>query len=134
MPWLSAFLKEMYISAKERTAIELRVLVHCVWIAGVYDQVNLGSLACMEEICRRISQLVEAYSVDPNRPNWTAVKHVISSSSVGNVVPNSLRSYAHRLVKDEVEVENLRQKASQFGGSAPSSVAEGLPGAKGEGK
>ena len=38
--WLSHFLKEFDIGSKERTAIELKTLVRCLWLSGVHDQLN----------------------------------------------------------------------------------------------
>ena len=40
MIWLSQFLKGFDIGSKERTAIELKTLVRCLWLSGVYDQRN----------------------------------------------------------------------------------------------
>ena len=40
MAWLSQFLKVCDIGSKERTAIELKILVRCLWLSVVYGQLN----------------------------------------------------------------------------------------------
>ncbi len=99
-------LKEHDIWTKERTAIELRCLTRAIYLPGVYDQVNGPSLACIEELCRRVSQLIEAYSSgDGTRPNW------------------ALRAYALPKSKEQVELENLRARAA---GVVPVQVTDNL--------
>ncbi len=113
MRWLAAFLKEFDIAAKERTAIELRTLCRALWLNGVYDQCNTPALASMEELSRRLCQIVEAYvsAGTGKTPNWTSVKHFTTVHTTGSVVPGTLRTFAHKKVKDEVEAENLRLRA-----------------------
>ena len=89
------------------------MLIRSVWLAVTYDQLNVGALASFEEICRRIAQLVEAYeSSVGGKPNFSGVKHMSASSAKVSVVPSELRSFAMRLSKEEVEVENLRIRAA----------------------
>ena len=115
MRWLNSFLKEFEIGAKERTAIELRCLIRAIHIGGVYDQLNSPSLASVEELSRRVCQLIEAYaSGDANKPNWASVKHFTATSSLTSVVPSSLRTYALGKAKDEVIKDSLR---ARLGGS-----------------
>ena len=100
MVWLSNFFKEFAIGNKERTATEMRVLVRAIWLSGVYDQVNGPALACIEELARRVSQLVEAYSSGAaGKPNFTSVKHFASVYSSANIVPSELRSFARQKCK-----------------------------------
>ena len=54
MTWLSHFLKEFDRGSKERTAVELKTLVRCLWLSGVYDQFNAPNFCCLEEITRRV--------------------------------------------------------------------------------
>ena len=77
MAWLSQILKEFDTGSKERTAIELEALVRCLWLSGVYDQLNGPNLCCLEEITRRGCQLVEAHESGAHgKPNWASVKVV----------------------------------------------------------
>ena len=76
LAWLSSFSKEHDIGSQERTAIEMTTLCRCIWLSGTYDCLNGPSLACIEEIVRRLSQLTEANSVGSHgRPNFQSVKH-----------------------------------------------------------
>ena len=142
MVWLSNFLRDMAINIKERTAIELRTLVRAVWLFGTYDQVNGPSLAGVEELCRRICQLVEAYHAGEGtgKPNWASVKHMTSQHSTSNVVPTIFRTFAHKKCKEEVEIENLRLRASNAtpvplgGDDDPSSSLPFVPRAKAKSK
>ena len=113
MLWLNTFLNEFGVNTRERTAIELRTLVRAVWLSGVYDCLNGPSLACVEELIRRICQNVEAYhSGSDGRPTWSATKYFTTNCSASLLVPSELRSYAHKKCKEEVEAEKLRVKAS----------------------
>ncbi len=91
----------------------MTVLVRAMHFSGVYDNLNGPSLASIEELCLRLSQLIEAYSAgEAGRPSWHSVKHFTSSASSNNIVPTTLRTYALRKTKEEVELENLRLRAS----------------------
>ena len=104
----------------------MTVLTDAIFFAGTYDQLNLASLACFETLCLRVAQLVEAYAGgDPSRPNWAGVKHFHLAAGPLNVVPKVLRSHAHRLAKEEVEIENLRIKAAGGKGVAADVGEEG---------
>ena len=86
--WLSQFLKVFDMGSKERTAVELKTLVRCLWLSGVDDQLNAPNLCCLEEItgvCINLSRLTradpEACSVDASgyiavwsTENWIFVK------------------------------------------------------------
>ena len=74
--------------------------------------VERSTLACFEVIVQRLSQLVVAYRGGDNQnPNWRATQHLLSESSVLDVVPRSLEQYAHRLSKEEHEMDRLRSAA-----------------------
>ena len=86
--WLSQFFKEVDIGSKERTAMELKTLVRCLWLSGVYDQLNAPNLCCLEEVARRVCQLDEAYESGAHgKPNWASVKWFTSVHSSSNMVP-----------------------------------------------
>ena len=86
MAWRSQFLKEFDIGSKERTAIELKTLVRCLWLSGVDDQLN-GT----------VCQLFEAFESGAHeKPNWASVKWFTSVQSSSNIVPVSMISFAFR--------------------------------------
>ena len=114
MAWLSQFLKEFDTGSKERTATELKTLVRCLWLSGVHDQLNGPNFCCLEEITRRVCQLVEAYESGAHgKPNWASVKWFTSVQSSFNIVLVSMRSFAFRKAEEEVETENLRLRATK---------------------
>ena len=114
MAWLSQFLKEFDTGSKERTAVELKTLARCLWLSNVYDQLNGPNLCCLEEITRRVCQLVEAHESGAHgKPNWSSVKWFASVQSSSNMVPVSMGSFAFRKAKEEVETENLRLRATK---------------------
>ena len=83
-------------------------------LSGVYDQLNAPNLCFLEEITRRVRQLVAAHmSGAHGKPNWTPVKRFTSVHSSSNIVPPSMRSFALRTAKGEVETENLRLRATK---------------------
>ena len=92
-------LREKGIERDSRTGHELSVLANAPSQGGVYDQLNVGGLGCLEVICRRIAVLVEAHS-QPNRPKWTAARYLEGAPTSEEVILPGLRSYAMRRVKD----------------------------------
>ena len=109
-----AVLEGVDIGSKERTAIELKTLVRCLWLSGVHDQLNAPNLCCLEEAVRRVCQLVEANESGAHgKPNWTPVKWFTSVHSSSNMVPVSQRSFAFRKAKEEIEAGNLRLRTTK---------------------
>ena len=107
------FLKEFDIGSKERTAMELKTLVRCLLLSGGHDHLNAANLYCLEEVARRVCQLVEAYESGAHgKPNWNSVKWFTSVHSSSTMVPVSIRSFAFTKAKEEVEAENLRLRAT----------------------
>ena len=129
------------MSSRERTAIEVTVLTDAMHLAGCYDQINGPALASIETLCLRLAQLIEAYAAgDPAKPNWSGVKYFQHSTGPLNLVPKVLRTHAHRLAKEEVEIENMRLRAAGGKGVSLDVITDGaLPSApdrdsKGPGK
>ena len=72
------------------------------------------NLCCLEEITRRVCQLVEAYESGAHaKPNWASVRWFTNAQSSSNIVPVSMRSFDLRKAKGEVETENLRLRATK---------------------
>ena len=68
-----------------RVAHELRVLVETLQAAGSYDQLNLGGLAELEIVARRVQLITEAYA-NPQKPNWDTSKFFAGTSAAGDAV------------------------------------------------
>ena len=68
------------------------VLVRALAYGGQYDQLNLSSLMMAEILCRRASQIIEAYDSDPARPNWAGVRYMMGETTSLNPVPQHARA------------------------------------------
>ena len=111
------------MSKHERLAIEVTVLARSMFYLGTYDQLSCPSLAGVEVMAQRLSQLIDAYaSGDSCKPNFKGVRHFTSEVSSTNVVPVALRSFAHHRAKEEHDMEKSRCHAT---GTQSASAADG---------
>ena len=56
--WLELWARDRLLNQSDRTYIEMKCLLSAIHYAGSYDQVNLASMASIEVLCRRVSQIV----------------------------------------------------------------------------
>ena len=119
--WFLEWAKEVGISRRDRAWHEVNALIETLYVAGTFDQVNMGALVSMEVLTRRLLQYVEAYAHGAENPNWSSAKHFAGSASAMDLVPAEMRSYASRLAKEEAELEALRLKVK-------TAVVSGAPG------
>jgi len=124
------------LTRSDRSYIEMECLLTSIYYAGTYDQVNLASMASIEILCRRVSTIVEAYSGDPSKgPKWAGLQHFMNATSPMDIVDPALRTAVFRKNKEEMELENWKNRAA--GVLPPSPLAglagEGLPGGGGGG-
>ncbi|CAK0892179.1 unnamed protein product [Prorocentrum cordatum] len=61
-------------------------------LAGTYDQVNMGALASLEVVARRLLQYTEANAHGADQADWGAAKHLAGTSNPLDLVPDALRS------------------------------------------
>ena len=127
--WLASFLRDINMSSKERSAIELRHLTEALWLGVCYDQLNAPDLAMFEVTVGRICQLVEAHSTEEQgRPNWAGVRYFSSHMGRRGIVPSVLRQHAHRRAKEDYELELMRTKLAKSATGALADEEEtGLP-------
>ena len=131
--WLDIYVRNKNISRSDRTYHELQVLVEIFYVAGVYDQVNGGGLACLEVAARRIQTIVDAYAVDPAKPSWSNARFYSGVGSVDDLVSPDLRQYVARQAKEESDIESVRQKTRTLGHAAEAVATGGLPAGGGGG-
>ncbi len=139
--WFAEWAKETGISRRDRAWHEVNSLIEALYVAGTYDQLNVGASVALEVIARRLLQYVEAYAHGADNPNWSSAKHFAGTRSALDLVPEEMRSYASRLSKEEAESESLRAKArspaaaggSGSGAAAAAALAGGLPRVDGDG-
>ena len=69
--WLLAWSRHKGIRDNDKVMHEMRALLEAFEYAGIYDQLNLGSLASMETLGRRMQSIVDAYnSGTAASPDW----------------------------------------------------------------
>ena len=83
--WMMQLAREEHIVATDRTWHELQVLTGVLQAAGTYDQLNLGLLASLEIVSRRIQAIADAHSV-PCRIDWSNDRFFAGQAEVGDAV------------------------------------------------
>ena len=68
----------------------------------------MGASAGIEVLIRRVAQIVEAYRGGAQQPQWHTVKHFTGGEDALDPVPQSLKAFNARRVREEVEADNLR--------------------------
>ena len=75
--WFAEWLKELSVEWKDRAWHEMHTLMDIFHQAGCYDQLNMGALACMELVNRRLQQYTEACAHGADAPNSASAKHFL---------------------------------------------------------
>ena len=136
--WLLRFCREHGITAKDRTHHELTTLVQALWLAGTYDGLNLGGIAALESIARRLVTIVEAYRSGPapGQASWESARYLTGVVDPFDVVSPELRAFANRAARDEAErhVAMTRGRAAgarqELDETSAALALGGLPGTK----
>ena len=87
-------------------------------------------LACLEVVMRRIISVVEAHAASGATPDWGSSRYYSGTANPYDLVPRDLRHHVAREAKDDLEVQQMRQKSKTAaavadGGCVPSAVAAG---------
>eukprot|EP00971_Amphidinium_carterae_P332406 6466556-Amphidinium_carterae.2 len=132
--WLQNWSRDKGLDGSERVCHELRTLTDVLAYAGTFDQLNVGSLMCLEICARRIQLLCDVYA-NPQKPNWEAARLFTGLPEVSDVVTRELRNHVAQkaqaeasILKARVKMRELRQSDEGAGPSKP----KVLPKAKGE--
>ncbi|CAK0883464.1 unnamed protein product, partial [Prorocentrum cordatum] len=110
LAWLEKFLRDKNIAPTVRVARELRPLVEALEEAGCFDQVNLGGLACLGVIVRRLNAIVDAYK-RAGAPSFVNARYLAPLGEADELMAPSLRSHVSRRAKEDWEVEQSMKKA-----------------------
>ena len=102
------------------------MLADCLYHAATYDQLNVGSVVCLEAVARRLQAIVDAHSVSATKPNWSIAKYHSGSASSLNVSSEGLRRYATRNAKGEIDlhIAQARVRDMKYGGGRASGARE----------
>lgn len=110
--WLLEFSRENQLTPKDRTWHELQTLTLAVHLAGTHDALNLGSLACIEALARRLAAIPEAYRGGPGvLPKWEGTRHILGISDPFSLMSSELRSHVVRSTREEIERESAYARA-----------------------
>eukprot|EP00929_Paragymnodinium_shiwhaense_P055544 TRINITY_DN27826_c0_g1_i1.p1 TRINITY_DN27826_c0_g1~~TRINITY_DN27826_c0_g1_i1.p1 ORF type:complete len:463 (+),score=96.94 TRINITY_DN27826_c0_g1_i1:88-1476(+) len=122
--WLERWCADKGIQKSDRVYHEVRNLAEVFEFAGVYDCLNVGSMGCLELLVRRWQTILEAYEVNPTRPNWDNARYFSGlGSSVDGIVP-SLKTYVAKKAKEDADVEKARQKVRELKGAGAAAGAK----------
>jgi hypothetical protein len=119
--WLSDWIREKKLDSGDRLCRELRSLIEVLYLGGVYDHLNDGSVLCLEAASRRVKAIVEAYSMSSVQPQCWLAKYFTGDVNAEDGLREELRSHATKLAKEEYDFQAARTKSRGL----PSSSADG---------
>ena len=86
----------------------MNVLTDAIEAAAEFDQVNLGSLVCIEILLRRLSAMTKALEKGASQPSWEMAKHIMGETSPYDLLSDARRSEAHKAAREKLELDALR--------------------------
>ena len=123
--WVETFVREKGLTSQDRVVHELRCLAEIMELAGTFDQLNLANLASMEFLGRRIQAIVDAHTVNPQKPNYESSTLFTGVLRAADGIAPELRNYVARRARDEAEVEKQRQKVRELKSGKPDTPKKG---------
>ena len=120
--WFAEWTKELSIGREDRAWHEMHTLTDVFNQAGCDDQLNMGALACMELVSRRLQQHTEAYAHGADAVDWARAKLFSAAPPLLTLVPPKMRSCAGRISREEAELEHLRATAKTHAAGASPGV------------
>ena len=108
--WVENTLAVKKFSEADRTVYELRVIAEVFRLAGCYDQLNLGALACMEALMHRWQLTWEAHIRDPQVPCCEAACYFGIGGRRSTGVAAALAQHVARSMGEEAGIEKQRSK------------------------
>ena len=86
----------------------MKVLTDAIEAAAELDQVNLGSLVCIEIPQRRLSAMAKALERGASQPSWEMAKHISGGASPYDLLSEARRSEARKAARVNLELDALR--------------------------
>ncbi|CAK0854189.1 unnamed protein product [Prorocentrum cordatum] len=120
--WLEKFLREKNIAPTDRVAQELRPRAEALEEAGCFDQLNLGGLACLEVVARRLNAIVGARKRG-GAPSFANAMHLAPLGEADELPALALRQRVSRRAKEDWEAEQSMKKAEAVDSRVASSAA-----------
>lgn len=89
--WLEQWMRDKHVEPSDRVAHELRALVEALYLGGCVDQLNVGSLCAVEELCRREAVIVKAYTV-LGKTSWDHARYFSGMAAAEEVIASAAGS------------------------------------------
>ena len=112
--WLDIWSRSKGVQEHDRVMHELRSWIELFYLGGVYDQLNMSSLAAFETAARRVQCIVDAYHLGADKQDWGNSKLFTEVRSADNLVSPALKTWAARKGKEEVEFQKARHQAKEL--------------------
>ena len=75
--WFAGWAEELSIGRKDRASHEMHTLTVIFYQSGCNDQLNMGALACMELVSRRLQQHTKTFAHEPDTSNCASAKTLL---------------------------------------------------------
>jgi len=110
--WFAAWTLSKKIQEHDRTYHEMLTYCRALYYSLTYDQLNVGSLVCLEILAQRVQGPLDAYEEAPHkRPDFSAVRLFTGAATFENAVPKEMRQYVNRKAREEHDIALFRQRA-----------------------
>ena len=91
--WLDIWSRSKGVQDHDRVMHELRSWIEVFYLGGVYDQLNMSSLASFEAASRRVQSIVDAYHLGADKQDWGNSKLFTEVRSADNLVSPALKTW-----------------------------------------
>jgi hypothetical protein len=112
--WLEKHLATESYSVTDRSVHELRSLAQVLDTAGMYDQLNLASLASFELVARRWHLILAAHSRKAAAPDYDGSEYYEGIEKKRFGIAPSLSEHVSRKMRDDAEIEKQKNKAREL--------------------
>jgi hypothetical protein len=112
--WLEKHLATESYGVTDRSVHELRALAEVMDTAGMYDQLNLASLASFELVARRWQLILAAHSRNAANPDYDGSEYYEGIEKKRFGIAPALSEHVSRKMRDDAEIEKQKNKAREL--------------------
>ena len=105
------FLRGRGIQRSDRVYHELVAWCEVLKLLGEYDQLNLGALAGVEKLTRKVNGIIEAYG-SSGAVSWRMAGVLEGTAGHLDAISPALRQWGVRRIKDQNELEAGRSRVA----------------------
>ena len=143
--WFDKWVAAKRISQEDRIYHEVLVLVRCLDYAATFDCLNIGVLACLEIVAKRLYGLIVAYKAVPHaKANWDLVNDYEGFKGLDEDICEELEEHVAKRVRERTAVQSVQLRARQLKAGSPAlpgddgadlgGLEDGLPTKRGGGR